>query len=97
MCLNGPIRVLSICDVTKGAISIAPPQQLQSLERRCRNLISSTHMLFEHQVLDSLHDELGACVHHSGQQPAEGGAEGGRGAGVRLGVCLLDQPENYSK
>lgn len=35
-----------------------------------------THMLFKHQVLHSLHDELGAGIHHSGKQPAEDG--GGR-------------------
>ena len=32
---------------------------------------SLTHMLFEHQVLHSLHDELRAGIHHSGKQPAE--------------------------
>lgn len=37
-----------------------------------------THVLFEHQVLHSLHDELGAGIHHSGKQPA-GGRRRGRG------------------
>lgn len=30
-------------------------------------------MLLHHKVLDSLHDELGASIHHSGKQPARGG------------------------
>lgn len=30
-------------------------------------------MLFEHQVLHSLHDKLGAGIHHSGKQAAEEG------------------------
>lgn len=36
-----------------------------------------THMLFEHQVLHSLHDKLGAGIHHSGKQPAEEVGGGG--------------------
>lgn len=50
-------------------------------------------MLFEHQVLHSLHDKLGAGIHHSGKQPAEevggggpaGGGEGGRAGGSKGG------------
>lgn len=38
---------------------------------------SGTHVLLHHQVLDSLHDELGASVHHSGKQAAPGGGGGG--------------------
>lgn len=33
-------------------------------------------MLLQHQVLHSLHHKLGACIHHSGEQPAGGGGEG---------------------
>lgn len=37
-------------------------------------------MLFEHQVLHSLHDKLGAGVHHSGKQPVEEEEVGGGGS-----------------
>lgn len=50
---------------------------------------SSTHMLFEHQVLHSLHDKLGAGVHHSGKKAAEEmGGETGEEDRVRLVVSL---------
>jgi len=38
-----------------------------------------THMLFEHEVLHTLHDKLRAGIHDSGEEPVEVEGEGDEG------------------